>query len=162
MSQAVEEMPRTFHRRREQFTRQVDEKVHQRMLEELSYYALRLDQIGRRLDELEREWSVERAVQAQCSTVILLSLGWYILTGTRACLMVGVAMGGVLLNHAITGRAPQMPLLRGLGFRMRCEIEQERAALRGLRGDFQDIPREGDPIGRTEQALRAAGATQAR
>jgi hypothetical protein len=47
--------------------------------------------------------------------------------------------GGFLIQHALRGNCPPYRLLRRLGFRTRREIEQERYALKALRGDFDRI-----------------------
>jgi hypothetical protein len=47
---------------------------------------------------------------------------------------------GFLLQHALQGWCPPVSLFRRLGVRTSAEIEQERYALKALRGDFQNIP----------------------
>jgi hypothetical protein len=44
-----------------------------------------------------------------------------------------------LFQHAIQGWCPPVPILRRMGFRTASEIEQERQALKALRGDFAGI-----------------------
>jgi hypothetical protein len=44
-----------------------------------------------------------------------------------------------LFQHAIQGWCPPVPVLRRLGFRTANEIEQERTALKALRGDFNAV-----------------------
>lgn len=61
--------------------------------------------------------------------------------------------GGVaafLLQHALQGWCPPLPVLRALGVRTAEEIGAERTALKSLRGDFAGVDQ--DP----EAALRAA------
>jgi hypothetical protein len=41
-----------------------------------------------------------------------------------------------LFQHAVQGWCPPVPILRRLGFRTAQEIEQERNALKMMRGDF--------------------------
>ena len=58
-----------------------------------------------------------------------------------------------LFQHAIQGWCPPVPVLRRLGFRTSYEIEQERSALKALRGDFDGVAEAKD---RAAAALRAA------
>lgn len=89
----------------------------------------------RRLEELDREWDIERALEANAATASLIGLalglkvhrGWFALP---------VAVAGFLLQHAIQGWCPPVPLLRKLGFRTATEIDAEKTALRVLNGDF--------------------------
>jgi len=62
-----------------------------------------------------------------------------------------------LLQHAVQGWCPPLPVLRRLGFRTAREIEVERNALKALRGDFGHIgPGPGDHDSRPGHALMAA------
>ena len=45
-----------------------------------------------------------------------------------------------VLQHALQGWCPPVPLFRRLGFRTEAEINQERYALKVLRGDFANLP----------------------
>jgi hypothetical protein len=63
-----------------------------------------------------------------------------------------------LLLHAVQGWCPPVPLFRRLGFRTSAEIHQERYALKALRGDFSNLPRNSLAAGEmtSYQALQAA------
>jgi hypothetical protein len=94
--------------------------------------------IERRLQELDREWDIERALEANAAgfTLAAVILGvvedrkWFIVPGVIAAF---------LLQHAVQGWCPPLPILRGLGLRTEAEINHERYALKALRGDFRDI-----------------------
>ena len=92
--------------------------------------------ITQRLAELDEEWDIERTLEANASTVILLSMGmgWLV---DRKWLKLPVAVAAFLLVHALQGWCPPLPILRRLGVRTEHEINLERTALRILRGDFQ-------------------------
>ncbi len=125
-----------------EINRQLDRQLEQR----LRFYAVQDKQtISERLAELDREWDMERTLEANASSLVLLSvlLGvtssrkWFVLTGI---------VSGFLLRHALQGWCPPVPLLRRLGVRTRLEIEQERYAMKILRGDFDHLlQREGGP-----------------
>lgn len=108
--------------------------------------------IGQRLRELDREWDVERILSAHAATLILLgvSLG---LGADRRFLALPAVAGVFLLQHALFGWCPPLPVLRRLGFRTTREIHEERIALKALRGDFAGFE-EGAPAGHVLAAVR--------
>jgi hypothetical protein len=99
--------------------------------------------VDRRLKELDREWDIERMLETSAASISVLGM----VLGTfrrKRFFMLPVLVGGFLLQHAIQGWCPPVPILRRLGFRtQQHEIEQERFALKALRGDFQRVGRIG-------------------
>lgn len=93
------------------------------------------DAITRRLLELEQEWDIERVLEANAATVVLASATLAIVEDRRWGWLT-VAVGAFLLQHAVQGWCPPLPVLRRLGVRTAREINEERLALRILRGDF--------------------------
>ncbi len=100
--------------------------------------------IARRLRELDREWDIERALEANAAAVGLtgVALGVFV---TRWFLVVPAVAAGFLLQHALQGWCPPLPVLRRLGFRTSREIDEERNALKAVRGDFRGIDRRSSP-----------------
>lgn len=112
--------------------------------------------IGRRLAELDQEWDIERTLEANAAAVSLLgsALGFAV---DRRFFALPVVVAGFLLQHALQGWCPPVPLFRRLGFRTATEIDHERYALKAVRGDFDRIHLAGDGAARRpEQALEAA------
>ena len=93
--------------------------------------------IERRLAELDREWDIERTLEANAATASLvgLTLG---ATVDRRLFVLPAIVAGFLLQHALQGWCPPVPIFRRLGFRTQSEIDHERYALKALRGDFRD------------------------
>ena len=115
--------------------RQIDRKLEQR----LRFYAVQdRESISERLAELDREWDIERMLEANAASISLLGLILGV-TSSRKWFVLPVLVGGFLLQHAVQGWCPPVPVLRRLGVRTRLEIEQERYALKFLRGDFGDL-----------------------
>lgn len=87
--------------------------------------------IQQRIEELDREWDVERVLEVNASTLALtgLALG---LTVSRKWLVLPAAVMGFLLQHGIQGWCPPLPVLRRLGVRTRGEIDREKYALLDL------------------------------
>ena len=112
--------------------------------------------IDRRLAELDREWDIERTLEANAATASLvgLTLG---ATVDKKWFIFPAVVAGFLLQHAVQGWCPPMPVFRRFGFRTQSEIDYERYALKSLRGDFRNLPTsEGDgaSAGRTLEAMR--------
>jgi hypothetical protein len=111
--------------------------------------------IGRRLEELDREWDIERTLEANAATVALLGLGLGTVVDRRFYLL-PAAVAGFLLQHAVQGWCPPMPVFRRLGVRTASEIEEERYALKALRGDFRGVSDgDGHDTGLVGEALQA-------
>jgi hypothetical protein len=91
--------------------------------------------IDERLRELEREWDVERTLEANAASLALLGLGLG-LTVNRKFLLLPIVAATFLLEHAVQGWCPPMSVMRRLGIRTAAEIHEEIIALRILRGDF--------------------------
>ncbi|WP_169974632.1 DUF2892 domain-containing protein [Tautonia rosea] len=109
--------------------------------------------IDRRLRQLDQEWDIERVLEANASSLILAGMALGSLVDRRYYVLPSV-VAGFLLQHAIQGWCPPLPLFRRMGVRTAHEIEQERHALMLLRGEFQGITGDTDH-GRVEQALQA-------
>jgi Protein of unknown function (DUF2892) len=117
-----------------------------------------LEAINRRLEALDREWDIERVLEANAASAVLLGVGLGALVDRRWFILPAV-VAGFLLQHAIQGWCPPMPLFRRLGVRTQTEIDYERYALKALRGDFQQLPTEGYGTARIS-GTRALEATQ--
>jgi len=96
------------------------------------------EEIDRRLAELDREWDIERALEANAGAATLTGVALGALVDRRWFLLPAL-VGGFLLTHAVQGWCPPLPLLRRLGFRTAAEIDEERYALKALRGDFRHL-----------------------
>jgi hypothetical protein len=110
--------------------------------------------IKRRLVELDYEWDIERALEANAASVSLfgIALGARL---DRKFLLLPAAVAGFLLQHALQGWCPPIGIFRRLGFRTQTEIEQERFALKALRGDFQNLKGGGGQDAAIDRSMRA-------
>src|SRR6266480_4125556 len=109
--------------------------------------------IERRLQELDEEWDIERCLEANASSICLAGIGLGAFVDRRL-LILPALVGGFLLQHALQGWCPPVPLFRRLGFRTSAEIERERCALKAVSGAFRAVP-PGDQAG-VGPALQAA------
>jgi hypothetical protein len=114
--------------------RRIDRAIEDR----IRYYADQSrEAITGRIEELDKEWSVERMLEAEASSMALVGLTLGMTVNRRFLLVPGFVAGMVLL-HALHGWYPLLQVYRRLGFRTRQEIDREKYALRELRGDFAD------------------------
>lgn len=90
------------------------------------------EEIDRRLQQLDYEWDVERAIETNAA---LFSLGELALAAlvNRRWLALPAAVSVFLLQHSLQGWCPPLPVLRRLGFRTSDEIQTEREALQRFR-----------------------------
>lgn len=141
-----------------QHTRQAYNEAIRRQTEEsvAHYAAAGPAAIDRRLAELDHEWDIERTLEANAATVSLIgsALGFAV---DRRFFALPVVVAGFLLQHALQGWCPPVPLFRHLGFRTSAEIDHERYALKALRGDFDRVAVESSRAEpRSDLALKAA------
>jgi hypothetical protein len=118
---------------------QINESIDRALEQRIRFYATQTrETISARIAELDREWDVERTLEANASSIIL---GSFVLGAavSRKWLLLPVVVSGFLLQHAVQGWCPPLPILRSRGVRTRSEIEQERCALKVLRGDFDQV-----------------------
>jgi hypothetical protein len=111
--------------------------------------------IERRLVELDREWDIERTLEANAATASLIGLALGA-TVDRRWFIFPAVVAGFLLQHAVQGWCPPVPIFRRLGFRTAAEIDRERYALKALRGDFHGLPDNAFDDQSVRQALVAA------
>lgn len=94
--------------------------------------------IDKRIAEVERERDIEEVLETNASILALsgailgttVHKGFFLLTG---------AVLAFLTQHATTGWCPPVPVFRRVGVRTRGEIDQEKFALKALRGDFKNL-----------------------
>ncbi len=131
--------------------------IRRRVAADVLYYASHPEKIEQRLSALDCEWNLERVLAA--------GAGWTILGGflfgmfSRKWRLASYAAAGLLLQHAYRGWCPPGEALRKLGIRTAREIDQERCALKALRGDFGDTKADSpdQAFAKADKALRASG-----
>lgn len=111
-------------------------RIHAKTLHDVTrYIGVDPSFIDERIRELEREWNIERTLEANAAGLALAGLALGVAVDRRF-LAIPFLAAAVLLQQALQGWCPPVPLLRRLGVRTSSEIHQEIIALRILRGDF--------------------------
>jgi hypothetical protein len=151
-------LPTTVHRVPDQTNEEVNECIRRQSEQRIA----KLKQAGqaaisRRLEELDAEWDIERTLEANAATASLVGLTLGATVDKRWFIFPGI-VATFLLQHALQGWCPPLPIFRRLGFRTASEIDYERYALKAIRGDFEEIPHQKRHGGQklADQALNAA------
>ncbi|QDV67986.1 hypothetical protein Poly24_16920 [Rosistilla carotiformis] len=120
----------------------VNRQIAQQTRERIAHFSKRSHQeISQRLDELDHEWDIERALECNASALAFSGV-MMAASVDRRWLILPAAVTAFLFQHAVQGWCPPLPILRRMGFRTSAEINEERYALKALRGDFEQIHRE--------------------
>ena len=115
-----------------------------------SYEARSKLEISARIRELDREWDIERVLELNASSLALTGTVLAAAVNKRWLALPAVVLT-FLVQHAIQGWCPPIPLFRRMGVRSRKEIDLEKYALKVLRGDFGNARSDAD------DALDSAG-----
>jgi hypothetical protein len=122
-----------------------DEVVNEQICSEIArtidrYRTASRGQLDARLAELDAEWDIERLLEANAASLVIIgtALGRLV---NRRWYSLPTLVGVFLLQHAVQGWCPPVPVFRRLGFRTAREIGYERYALKLLRGDFERLQR---------------------
>ena len=94
--------------------------------------------ISKRIDELEREWDVERALETTASSLSITGLLLGAFVDRKWFFLPGVVTA-FLLQHSVQGWCPPLAVFRALKFRTQKEIDREKFALKALRGDMDKL-----------------------
>ena len=146
-------MPSTFDRVPAHTSEEINQQIQNDIRKRVRHLATQPDAIPLRLQELREEWDIERAIEANASALAFTGI---VLGATRDSrwFALPALVTAFLFQHAIQGWCPPVPVLRRIGFRTAHEIEQERTALKALRGDFNAVTTQQNKSG---AALAAVG-----
>jgi len=136
-------LPSTVERVPEHTAEEVNERIRRETDERIARYREAGPRaIRRRLDELNHEWDIERTLEANAAAASLigLSLG---ATVNRKWFFFPAVVAAFLLQHALQGWCPPLPVFRRMGFRTASEIDREREALESLLEE--SLPSAGEP-----------------
>jgi hypothetical protein len=131
---------------RENTAEETNMKIDQKAVNRIyNYRTLTKSEITEKLNRLNREWDIERAFEVNASSIAITGIVLGTL-GSRRWFALPVIVVSFLLQHGIQGWCPPITVLRRLGFRTRQEIDEEIYALKALRGDFDNLSANSDPI----------------
>lgn len=135
---------------RKSTTEKRNEIIDRIAVENIKQYQYKPDKMIRdRLNLLDKEKDIEQILELNMS---ILAMTGIVLTAfvNRKWLLLPAVVTAFFMQHAIQGWCPPLPIFRALKYRTRREIENERTALKALRGDFN--------VKTPDQAYKAAWA----
>jgi hypothetical protein len=151
-------LPATTKRVERNTAAEINARIRRQIEANVAYYAQHPEEIGRRLDDLDREWDIERTLEANAASIGLAGVALGAMAHRR-WLLLPAAVTAFLLQHAIQGWCPPVPFFRRRGVRTAAEIAAERYALKVLRGDFENaLDPASDSAGRARRALQSVYA----
>ena len=111
---------------------EVNREIDHRTNDNIRHYANSSEEVvRRRIEELEREWDIERALEVNASTLALTGLLLGVTVNKKWLIFPGVVLS-FLLQHGLQGWCPPLPILRKMGVRTRGEIDREKYELKAL------------------------------
>lgn len=102
----------------------LDKKTQERLV---SIERMGSDAAWKRLEELDREWDIDRALMTFFSTAVFAQL--VMARRNRKWLWGPLIQSPLLFMHSLIGWCPPVSLLRPMGFRTSKEIQAEREAI---------------------------------
>ena len=107
----------------------VNEKIDNQTRENIEAYSIASkEMLQARIEDLDREWDIERTLELNASLVALAGVVLAATVNKRWLLLPGLVTA-FLAQHAIQGWCPPIPLFRRLGVRTQKEIDAEKHAL---------------------------------
>lgn len=109
-----------------------NQKIEQKTQQNIKdYQGASKELLNKRLQQLDREWDIERVVESKAAVMILIStiLGF---TRRKCWFFISLISSFFLLLHAIVGWCPSLPIVRCLGIRTPEEIQEEKTAIKAL------------------------------
>ena len=91
-----------------------------------------------RIHQINKEWDIERYLGVNMSTLALIGVALTYFVHIYWLLLPAIVLA-FFFQHSVQGWCPPLPVLRLLKIRTSKEIEQEKYALKIIRGDFKSI-----------------------
>lgn len=135
----METIEKSGERVRSGTSRSQNQKVDQETVSNVARYSAQGEAaIEKRIKELDKEWDIERTLELNAG---LLAFAGSILALTvhKRWAILPAVVTTFLVQHAVQGWCPPLPLFRAMGIKSRPELDREKYALKALRDDFKDV-----------------------
>ena len=116
-----------------------NEDIDETILSNIRKYAGKASpEISKRIQELDKEWDIERVLDLNLSALALCGITSS-LVFNQYSIILPVLLLLFFIWHAFQGWCPPIPILRYFKIRTRPEIDREKYALKAMRGDFNEL-----------------------
>lgn len=116
-----------------------NQKIDELTLQNIEQYSNQPDTvISQHLHDLDKKWDIERTLEVNMATIALTGIALSAIVSKKWLYLPAVVLG-FFVQHAVQGWCPSLLVFRGLKVRHRSEIDQEKYALKALRGDFTSV-----------------------
>lgn len=134
------ELPNTNERVAINTSEKVNSDIQMYIQNSIYFYRRNPQLIEQRLEELDKEWDIERVLETNAASLIVASsaLGF---VASKKFFLIPFVVGTFLLQHALQGWCPPLPILRRLGYRTTSEIQEERDALQNIVKGLRHVTR---------------------
>lgn len=123
-------------------SRSQNQKIDQEIISNIAKYSGQGSAaIESRINELDKKWDIERTLELNAG-LIGLAGAILALTVNKKWAILPAVVTTFLVQHAIQGWCPPLPLFRMMGIKSRPELDREKYALKALRNDFKDLHNE--------------------
>ncbi|MDK2828351.1 DUF2892 domain-containing protein [Clostridium beijerinckii] len=110
---------------------EINKKIQEKTRENINYYKTKSRrQILDRIKELDKEWDIERALETNAAVIIFISSLLAISTKNIWWIIFIGIISAFLLEHALQGWCPPVPIFRRMGIRSSAEIDEEKYSLK--------------------------------
>lgn len=124
---------------RENTSPEANLKIDEKTLENITrYFGRSKEEITERIKELDKEWDIERVLEINMSTLAITGIALSV-SKSRSWVVLPTVVLSFFAQHALQGWCPPVTLLRYFKVRTRDEIDQEKHALKALRGDYAEL-----------------------
>lgn len=146
---------RTSQRVRRNTKESINKRIDQEIEARARYFSLRdKDEINKRIAELDKEWDIEKTLEANAGTIALFGVIAAYLFDRKWLVLPGLVTA-FLVQHAIQGWCPPLPVFRKFGIRTKAEIDKEKIIMKIIRGDFKNIVSEDKNLTLADKAIKA-------
>jgi hypothetical protein len=116
----------------------INAKIEHEMWNRVSKYLNKSSDVTSQIHKLEKEWDIERYLGVNMSTLALIGVALTYFVHINWLILPAIVLI-FFFQHSVQGWCPPLPIMRLLKIRTRKEIEQEKYALKLIRGDFGSV-----------------------
>lgn len=135
----METMVKSGERVRSSTARSPNREIDDQMVDIIGHYSKQgTAAIESRISEVDKKWDIERTLEVNAGLLGLADAVLALAVDRRWAILPAVVTS-FLVQQAIQGWCPPLPLFRLMGIKSRPELDREKYALKALRDEFKDV-----------------------